>query len=690
MFAKKPDPPPAAPKAAPTHNPPSDPPIPAAIATADTIVPTGDPEVPSTPPTSDLASNGPAQAITPPKDDLTEDNLEKVPDVSRAITATAASTAASTIDQRVVSGTPLGPSSLKLPDRPPMGGYATTAYKATGLPGRSASYQRKILEQQEAVVMPGKSGVDKTAVQFGSMGLNGTPDDLDVDSDREDAETRAQPPQHSPVAPRASLPPAPDQKQEQGLPQPAEAQQAPRQAPGLPAPSQVPPSHQQAPGAGAGAEGSSIPQGYNYNQYTDRYSQQQAAQTDNTPAASKPYEPFGQQLQHSQPYDNYGGQYGGLSNEARQYLESKASSGAGGLSAYYNAEDQNRGYGGYGQPQATSGPESTQAQQRTSSTIGSSAPSQPAHQSTAQARYGQADSQGSGHSTPYSSVPGQQSGNHPHASGPGQQHGGYGYGGYPYGGYYSSYNMNQMGSHSYNRDRPPFDDARRFEQDSYAASYGYGGPGGYGASHYGGAGGKGIYGQQHSYGMNPNSTHDPHSGSPAPGAFSQQLPASGRDSAVGGLSGYGARSGSTQPSDTHHAGGTQASGGPEAFGRSTSGYQSQNQSQGLGAGSNEDSLRAYGADSKGPNGPSPALGQSGRPGSAVNPQTGLPPQDARSYQGAYNFPGQPSQYGAGPGQGGNASGGQNQQGHFGGYGGGYGGNYYGGSNRGGWGQSYGH
>ncbi|KAL9607399.1 MAG: hypothetical protein Q9167_007689, partial [Letrouitia subvulpina] len=149
------------------------PPIPVEVA---------NPEVPNTPPSPDILPSDPAADITPPKDKLTETNLEQVLDTSGPpISATAASTVASTIDPRSTAGdgTPLHSSQQQQSARPPLGGYATSAYKATGLPGRSASYQRKILEQQEAVVMPGKHAVDRTAVQFGSMGLNGPAEDLD-------------------------------------------------------------------------------------------------------------------------------------------------------------------------------------------------------------------------------------------------------------------------------------------------------------------------------------------------------------------------------------------------------------------------------------------------------------------------------------------------------------------------------
>lgn len=251
MFAKpKQAPaPPKAPKSAPTNEAPIEPPTTAPPTVQDgnmqglpppvTISDTS--EIPNTPPATELVTSEQAADLTPTKDDLTETNLEKLPDNSGPVTsATAASTAASTLDQRGFSGTPLLPAQPVTSSRPPMGGYATTAYKATGMPGRTASYQRRVLEQQEAVVMPGKHAVDKAAVQFGSMGLNGTPEDVDVDSDREDPETRVQPPQHSPVAPRASLPPAPLQQQPQGLPQPPvqEPHATPRQAPGLPPVSQ--------------------------------------------------------------------------------------------------------------------------------------------------------------------------------------------------------------------------------------------------------------------------------------------------------------------------------------------------------------------------------------------------------------------------------------------------------------------
>lgn len=170
--------------------------------------------------------------LTPSKDELTEKNLEKLPDTSHPPpSATAASTVASTQDPLAAVET------TKPTIRPGMSGFAATALKATGPSGRSASYARKVMEQQEAVVMPGNHAMEKAAVQFGKLGLGG--DDVDVDEDREEPETRTQLPDDSPSAPRASLPPSLPEAHSQSAAvapsQPlAEAQHSQRAAPGLP------------------------------------------------------------------------------------------------------------------------------------------------------------------------------------------------------------------------------------------------------------------------------------------------------------------------------------------------------------------------------------------------------------------------------------------------------------------------
>ena len=724
MFSKPvpaPIPPkPQAPRTAPSHDAPIEPPITATSIPAETEVPglppppsNDNPEIPRTPPTSDLATSEQVADLTPSKDDLTETNLEQVLDVSApAPSATAASTVASTADPTNVAPLPAA--------RPLLGGFATTAYKAAGMPGasgRSASFQRKILEQQEAVVMPGKHAVDRTAVQFGSMGLNGSTEDADVDSDREDAETRAQPPQHSPIAPRAALPPAPQQQAFGSQPQ-IDALPTPRQAPGLP-----PVSQTQQPGQGLPSDPAVSQQSnYPFNRYGP-----QAAQV--AAPAQKPYEPFGQQAQQS----HEGFPPTSQASSQPQQTQSTYSSAPHDMSSYYTSDNQrnayqNNYYGNYGQQPPGNTQDSNASQQRGAGAFGTSAAEQTSQFPTSQAqpqpatsRYGQSsEAHDSGHSTPNPSHSGPQQANQPaqmmqqsHAQG--GQHGGFPYG-HPYYAtpYYSGY-MNQASNHSYGRERPMFDDVRRYEEQylSQNPQFGYGGSqGAYGGGPFSG-GNKGMYGQPHQgYGISPQTSYDQHSASPAnAGAFGQQHSvASGRDSAApAGLGNYG-RSGSTQPSDNSQQFSNTAASNhgnvPDVFGRSQSGFPAQ--SSGLGShmnqpAGNEDSLRTYGDSSKVSGGPSPALGQpSGRPGSAATPQaqSGLPtPQgQSQSQQGYGGYMGQMhgqggSQYGGGPGAlgGHHQYGGQSHQGGgYGAYGAGYGSSSYGNSNRGGWSANYGH
>ena len=665
-------------------------------------------EIPNTPPTSDFISS----EVPPSGDELTETNLEQVPDTSVPVaSATAASTVASTMDPRT-GGTPLGGAQQHQPSgRPPMGGFATSAWKATGTPGRSASFQRKVLEQQEAVVMPGKHAVDRAAVQFGSMGLNGTPEDVDVDSDREDAETRAQPPQHSPVAPRAALPPAPQQQGFSSEPQAAEPLPIPRPAPGLPPLGQSSTTQQQDQASSEEqaihAHPGSGPSGFPYNQFNDRYGA-------HAPSTQKSYEPFGQQA--SQPSQTEA--FPSASQSGQQAPQAAFSSAGNDMSSFYTSDTQrnayqNNFYSGYGQQPHQQGHETGRA----GSAFGTSAPGQGSQhaisgQQHAHGRFGQAnEAHASGNSTPNPSMSSQQQPNPSHhmmGQQQGQGHAGGQYGGYPGGyghpygpGYYSSYSMNQVSNHPYGRERPLFDDVRRYD-DHYltqAPQYGYGGSqGGYGSGPFGSAGGKGaMYGQGHQgYNQSP---YDQHSASPAnAGTFGSQLPSSGRESAAaGGLGSYG-RSGSAQPADTPYSGsGTGShSNVPDPFGgRAQSAYQGHNQGlgSGMGQGGNDDALRGYGGESKVPGGPSPALGQpGGRPGSTQGQssagQGGYGAYPSHMNPGIHGQQG--SQYNSGHGH---QSGGQNHQGAgYGAYGAGYGGNYYSSSNRGGWGAgaNYGH
>ncbi|KAF2006944.1 hypothetical protein P154DRAFT_541778 [Amniculicola lignicola CBS 123094] len=637
---------------------------------------------------------GPEPDFAPVTTELTKDNVEHLPD----------DTANPPLTETVA--TPLNASQAPI-SRPALGGFQTSALKATGSGHRSASFQRKILEQQEAV--------------FGSLGLNGEldPDALDVDEDREEAETRTQPPQHSPVAqPRAALPPAPRQPAPPAEVQPPtqDATPAPKGAPGLP----PVPQHQQplgqhsppnplAPQAmqSQGSQGAQ----QQYNQF-GRYGQG-GIQSESTASQQKSYDPFGHQIPQPNQYD-YPNQQ--TQNAGQQQPQSQAgafSSAPDNFGSQYLTAEQQRSayqnyYQNYNQQGAQSQQEAGSAQQRTGSAFGTgpsdsnfpTSQQQQVSNSTlrmlfkvlsnmnqSQSRYNEA--QNSGHTTPNPALGGQQptgpasQGQHmqqPHAQ-PGQHAGGYPYN-HPYytSPYYTSY-VNQFGS------------------------YGQGG--------YGGFGGKGMYGPSHHYGMSPQASYEQHSSSPAnSGGFGQS--SMHRDSSLGGgLGEYAGRSVSSTSQNQHSA--TAAAGGfggfPDSLGRSQ-GYPNQNSSYGQqqSGQQGEESLKPFGDAKSG--GPSPsALGaQPGRPGSATNTpgqsNQGLPPQSHQQGFGGY-----PShlnqqlqggqggnQYGSLGGLGGQHQGGgshqqqQPQQQQTGGYGagyGGFGGGYGGSYNRGGWGTNYG-
>ncbi|KAL9112178.1 MAG: hypothetical protein Q9227_003555 [Pyrenula ochraceoflavens] len=578
--------------------------------------------------------------LTPSKDELTESNLEQLPDISiPPASVTAASTVASTHDPHSALNSAIPGA------RPGMSGFAASALKATAGQGRSASFQRRVLEQQEAVVMPGGDrAVDRTAVQFGSMGLNG--DALDVDEEREDAETRAQPPKDSPVAPRASLPPPPHAQvplQQLVEPQPDSIVQ-PRPAPGLP-----PAPQQPSPGPATS--------------YTDfgRYVQ----------TSQKAYDPFGQppaQPQHPS-HEAYP-----TTNPAA--LGSQVTSSApADYNSFYSAAQPARDhypnyYGNYGQGQDA---------HRSGSAFGTAAQESAPQHSTAPVatRFGQ-DTQNSGQNTPnpaLQSQHGQSAQNMPQGQ---AAHGGYPYAGYPNAnyqyppqyGYMSQMNRHQ---HQYGSNRPMFDDARRYD-DSYMSHnnhYGFN-------NQYGGPYGKsGMYGHNQPYSYN---------NSPADVAS-----LSGRESMYG-------RAGSAQATESQQStGNTSAFGGmADPFSRSQSGFSGQAQSvaqQQIPAhGGSEDSTgKAYDPTKTGP---SPSIAAN-RPGSAANmqgQQTGQggfpPPQSQQS--------GQQQAFGGYPGYGLGGLGGHQTQGHQQHAGYGYGGNQgfgnYGYGNaaggRGGWAGNY--
>jgi hypothetical protein len=307
-------------------------------------------------------SEGDAANLTPSTVPLTEANVEELPDDSvPPATFTAASTTGS-MDPRNLTPLPQAPIG-----RPALGGYATSANRLAGTGGRTASFQRRLKEQQEAVVMPGHSAVDRAAVQFGSMGLSGE-QGMDVDEEREEPETR-QAPQHSPPSqPRTSLPPAPRHASDQPevVPSAAPAVPTPKQAPGLPPASAQ--NQQQIQDPTLGQSQSHEPQASQYGQY-GRYNQpglqpDLAAQSQQ----KQHYDPFGHQTQNQ--YDQYGGAHSQHQPHAQQQQQSSLgglSSGPNDYPGYYTSEQQRLyspygGYGGsYGQPDSRS--QSSQNQQ---------------------------------------------------------------------------------------------------------------------------------------------------------------------------------------------------------------------------------------------------------------------------------------------------------------------------------------
>ncbi|KAF7587063.1 hypothetical protein BBP40_007820 [Aspergillus hancockii] len=492
------------------------------------------------------------------------------------------------------------------------------------------------MEQQEAVVMPGNHAVDRAAVQFGSMGLNGDATDVDIDENREDAETRAQPPQHSPVAPRASLPPS-TQAQAQV---PTESPAVSRPAPGLPPVPQV-----------------SAADSFNdFARYTD---------------AHKPYDPFSQQVTQPQPQIQEP-----FANQAP--VQPTVTTGSE-YSPFY-AVDQRlpyNYYGTYGQSQ-----DATVAQRAATGFGVSGAEVQP-HVPTTQppSRYGHVDAPNSGHNTPNPTLPGAtQTPTAQHMPGQGAHNYGYQY---PYfsNPHYASY-MSQMSGHQYGRNRPMYDDARRYDDHymPHTAQYGYG-------SQYGPYGKAGMYGGQ------PHASFYEHSSSPATsGSFTQAMPS--RDTVYG-------RTGSAQPSESQQSAAgsnTFSSGMSDVFGRSQGGY-GQNQPISQQPPVTTEETKTF--DTPKAAGPSPSMAQANRPGSATNSvpgqpqaQTGLPPLQGQQGQQSFGtYPHLNPQYGGLGGLSGHQAGAtqtHHQATGYGNYGGAGFTNYYGNTGRGGWGGNYGH
>ena len=628
-----------------------------------------------------------SESLPPSKDSLTENNVENLPDQSGPPTSeTVASQRGA--HSALEGGQSLAANQQAPIARPGLGGFATSAQKAAGQ-GRTSSFQ-KLKEQQDAVVMPGKHPVDRTAVQFGSMNLGGDERPLDVQEEREDAETRTQPPQQSPSQPRASLPPAPRSQQAPVEPTGHESLAGMKQAPGLPHPSQqqMPPVSQSPQVSGVQNLNSSAMDSAPYNQYGGRYGGSAFGQEHGAPP-QKAYDPFSSQLypqSQTEPQSMYSG-----ASQAPGQLSQPATSQAGNYShmqSDYNSHypsESTRGsysnyYGSYNQPSASL--QENVAPQRSTSGFGAGEAGLGGnHSSQHQSRFG--ESQASGNNTPNPPMGSQQhatSQSHQSQHMPQQGHGHSGFGGHPYGGGYGHSGYYQQ-----------------FGNQGYANYYGYN-QHGYGGP-YGGKGG--MYGGgpgHHGYGMSSHTSYDTASSPATAGAFGgTSLP--GRESSMSsGLNDF-PRAGSAQPpSQSQQAGNNNPGFGSmgDSYGRSSSGFGTHG--QGFGApssGANEESIKSL-HDSK--TGPSP-LGQAGRPGSGFNANPGGPGYGPPgNQQGAFGGSGYPghlgglhSQYGGsgygGMGGLGNHGASHGNQSGYGNYGSGFGNSSYGG--RGGWGGQYG-
>jgi len=688
----------------------------------------------------------PEAALLPSKDQLTETNLEQIVDESKpAPEGTARSEANDSWDPRVqalsATATPLSASQQQHQAvRAPASGYAATATKATERAAtRTPSHTRRILEQREAVRMPGnRDQVDRAAVQFGAFSL----DDEDIDGDREEPETRPQPPEDSPVAhPRTSLPPV----QPAPVPEAFPVVQKPVAAlpPTGPAGMDYPPS-MMAMANPALVSTPTVPQAtapaplqgvfYPHSQAasfparqltTDDYiavqpptapSAQQFGRFGQTapqePAsfpATKPFDSFAQQqvsasAAQSQFEGGFPGQVQPAQPQAQQQPAGAFSSAPSEYSAYYTTggaqsreayqhyyNNQNFGQqqGAQGQQEGLSSQPQRSFSYNNAQNDNLSQYPQSGVQHTQSGRFGSAagvEAQAAATPTPNQTVAQGQAAQTTQAQSHGQQQ--------------------QGGEYGYNH---PY-----YGSAYYSGYMGYGGQGGYNGA-YGAPYGKGGIGYQpNQYGMSPQGPHG-YGTSPA-GGFGQS--ALHRESGVGAGLGDYTRAGPAQSAQQQGLASSGFGGMHDAFGRGASAYQSPSGQSFNAAGpqpgsgpSAADDLKPFG-DAKGASGPSPSLSAAARPGSAANnapSQTGLPPPQSTQQGGLSGIGG--NAYGGYPshlqghglhgtpstagGYGMSASGGQAQgQGHqnsYGGYGGqqGFGGgaSYYGNPPRG-WGNNY--
>ncbi|KAI1099384.1 hypothetical protein F4804DRAFT_322062 [Jackrogersella minutella] len=647
----------------------------------------------------------PEVVLPPPEDDLTRVNLDQLPDESQPPnTATAASTTADSWDprqpQQSATATPLSASQAQhQTTRPVASGYAASALKATERPApRMPSYQKRLLEQEEAVRMPGNREVDRAAVQFGAFSLNGGEED--IDGDREDPETRTQPPPESPVAvPRASLPPVsqpatvpdafpPTQKPATSLPPAPGASATPVAPPTGPAAITAQRMSQQYPQFILPTNRYVAPQAPSNSQQFGRYGQTNVQEPAGFP--QKPYDSFGQQTATTSA---------GLDSFPTPTTQAPGPPASGAFSSapseyspYYTADQQSRNsYNNYysqqyGQQHAgQSHHETSNPPNRGFSGYNAGQNdnlSQYPQSGAQQTRYGAAaaaESHNSGHNTPNPiGQAGQQ------ASGQTNQ---------------PQSNLHQPHANQYPYSHPYYSSPYYAQYMSqYTGSYGQGG---YGGGPYGKGG---LYQQPHQYGMSPQGPYD-HGTSPATSGFGQST-LGARETGIGSsIDNYG-RAGSAQSGAPGSLGTSGFGGMHDTFGRG-SGYPSQ-AGQSFNSPnvpvsntvSGNDELKPY-VDSKTAGGPSPSLAAAARPGSATNTTpagSGLPPPQS-AQQGMGGYGGYPSHLSHGlhgnQTAGSYGLGGTAGQGHGNGpYGAGYGGNqgfgnYYGGrQQQGGWGGNY--
>ncbi|RFU73881.1 hypothetical protein TARUN_8362 [Trichoderma arundinaceum] len=549
------------------------------------------------------ATTEPAAEILPSQDELTETNLEQVVDVSKPpATDTAASTAADSWDPRQsppsASATPISAAQQQhQAQKAATSGYAATALKATTerAAPRTPSFQRRVLDQEEAVRMPGNREVDRAAVQFGAFNLD---DDEDIDGEREEPETRAQPPADSPIAiPRTSLPPA---SQPVAVPETFAPKATTGPPPGM-TPIVAAATSVQAP---IPTQPSQPPNAQQFGRFG------QAGHQDASAAQQKPLDPFNQQPPSSQPpFDNFAAQ---TSQPPAQQPGAAFSSAPSDYSAYYTANQDRNPYAFYGQPFGQQGAHAQPevSQQRAFGGYNAAQTdnlSQYPQSGTGhnQPRFGGSnENQNSGHSTPNPVTQAQQQQQPQQQGGPGSQPQAHGQ--------YPGYNHPYYSNPYYHQ---------------YYSGYGQGGFGPYGKG--------GMYGQP--YGVSPNAPYD-HTSSP--GTFG---PSSlHRDSPLGsGLGDYG-RAGSAQAGSQPGLGGSTFGSTHDSFSRGASSFQSQGQSFSSqtqpSTGTSADELKPFG-EAKTSSGPSPSLGAP-RPGSATNAAPGgqsgsLPPPQTSQMGGAY-------------------------------------------------------